>query len=594
MDQLEEIKSKINIVDLISEYIPLKKTGRNFKALCPFHTEKTPSFIVSPERQIWHCFGCGQGGDIFSFVMQTEGIEFGDALRILAKKAGVEIKSQVPGVSQKKDRIYRMNKIAGALYEKILLETKTGQPVLDYLEKRQIKKETIEDFLIGFTPGENSTLVDFLSKKGFDQNEVLQAGLAIKRNGQTIDLFRNRLIFPFRNLHGDVVGFTGRILKTDVMPKYLNTAQTLIFDKSRILYDLSLAKEDIRKKDLAILVEGQMDVLSSYQLGVKNVICSSGTALTNYQIDLIRRFTNNIALAFDKDEAGLKAIKRNIDFLIEKEVDVQVILVPCGKDPDECIKKDPKSWQNAVKNPIPIMEFYFQNILEKIGRKPKNFNNSDKKKISKELLPEIKKIPDKIEQAFFIQKLAELLELDDQIIADALANLTDNKIEKYSLLPENKQKSLENDEKNLLEELIVGLILRFYKDIELILKNLELDASDFQDKNLAMIYKNLEAFLITEKSFNLGKFIKTLDNEASNKAELSLMSVDACYEGMESEGILQETEMLIKRLKKQNYTSQKKIIEKALKKAETEKNRNEIKKLMTEFKKIVDKEGKIV
>lgn len=595
MDQLEDIKSKINVVDLISEYIPLKKTGRNFKALCPFHTEKTPSFIVSPERQIWHCFGCGEGGDVFGFVMQIEGVEFGDALRILAKKAGVEVRTQAPGVSQKKDRFYQMNKIAGLIYQKILLETKVGLPILDYLKKRQVDNQTMEEFLLGFAPSQKSILVNCLIKKGFNESEILKAGLGLKRKGELVDLFRNRLIFPFRNLHGEVVGFTARTISDNVMPKYLNTPQTLIFDKSRILYDLSLAKDEIRKKDLAILVEGQMDVLSSYRVGIKNVICSSGTASTVHQINLIKRFTQNIALAFDEDEAGSNAIKRSINLLIEEGIEVKVIPIPVGKDPDECIRQNPKSWQKAVLKPIPIMDFYFQNSLAKIDKKSREFDSSDRKKLSRELLPEIKKLPDKIEQAFYIQRLADLLQTEDKVVAEALKDVPDSKGKKVGHFPNNDvQKNIEPSRENLLDEVLLGIILRYYKNVEKNLLKLDLRAEDFQSKSAGIIYASLQSFIIANKSFDFDKFFKSLDEKNIKKSELSLMSVDMFYENIGSEEMPLELESLVKRLKKNNCYNQKKSIERALKKAEREKNKTEVKKLMAEFKKLVDKEGKIV
>jgi DNA primase len=593
MDQLEEIKSKINIVDLIQEYFPLKKTGRNFKALCPFHTEKTPSFIVSPERQIWHCFGCGEGGDIFTFLMKMEGLEFSEALRILAQKTGVRLKSQVPGFSNKKERLYRMNKIAATLYQKILLETKTGKPVLDYLKKRKIQTLTIKEFLIGLAPAKEKILVDFLTKKGFTNQEILAAGLALVRKGKIIDLFRNRITFPLRNLYGDVVGFTGRAILENQMPKYLNTPQTLIFDKSRIFYDLNLAKDEIRQQGLAILVEGQMDVLSVFQNGNKNVVCSSGTSLTDSQIDLIKRFTQKVALAFDRDTPGEKASKRSIDLLVGKGMEVRLIIIPEGKDPDECIRNNPKEWQKAVKKPIPVMDFYFQNVFDKIGKKAEDLEISDKKEISRELLPEIKKIPDKIEQASYVQELANLLDLEDKAVADALKNLPDFKEKPPSGIKEDKENSgyIYEENKSLIGELLLGLIIRFYKDVKDILAKLDLKAKDFQDQNLGTIYKKLQSFTVLNEVFAPDDFLKTLDSKLLDKAERGLMSIDFFYEEIEEGELAKEVESLIKRLKKIYYRCQKESIAKAIREAEREKNKNKVRKLMTEFRKIVDKEA---
>jgi len=591
MDELEEIKSKINIVDFISEYLTLKKAGRNFKALCPFHTEKIPSFMVSPERQIWHCFGCGEGGDIFTFLMKIEGLDFKEALRILAQRAGVKLKPTAYKSSSKKERIYQMNKLATVFYQKILLETKTGHPVLEYLKGREIHRSTIEEFLLGYAPPKENLLVNLLIKKGFTRTEIITGGLGIVRQGKLIDLFRHRIIFPIRNLHGEVVGFTGRALSEDQMPKYLNTPQTLIFNKSEVLYDLSLAKEEIREKGFVILVEGQMDVLSVYQNGNKNVICSSGTALTERQIDLIKRFASCVVLAFDRDTAGEKAAKRSIDLLIGKGLEVQLIIIPCGKDPDECIRQDSYKWEEAVKKPIPIMDFYFQTAFDKINKAKEELTVRDKKLISQELLPEIKKIPDKIEQAVYVQRLADWLNIEEKVVADALNKLP-------GVFQSKTKEALTQDllppREDLIEEVFLGLTIRYYDKLKSFLLRINLKTDDFVNPETKKIYENFQTFTTFNEKFNLEKFVQILAPQLKEKLDLCLMAVDHYFEHLADKEVVKEALNLAKRIKKDRLAREKKELETVIHKTEKDKNKKKLKELMERFKTIIEEEKKII
>jgi len=313
MKPSDQIKEKLNIVDVIREYVPgLKQVGANHKALCPFHKEKTPSFIVSPDKQVWHCFGCDRGGDIFKFIMEIEGIEFKDALRILAKKAGIELKPWDRSLSTKRSRLLKILDLASIFFQKTL-ESDQGKIAQGYLAKRKVNSSVAEEFKLGYAPDAWDKLLSFLKARGYKEQEIFEAGLTVKKGQRSYDRFRNRLMFPILDVHGNVVGFTGRILGKEIegQGKYVNTPQTLVYDKSRVLYGLSKAKEAIRKQDLCILVEGQVDVIASHQTGVKNVVAVSGSALTLPQINLIKRFTQNIALAFDVDIAGSSATKRN-------------------------------------------------------------------------------------------------------------------------------------------------------------------------------------------------------------------------------------------------------------------------------------------
>jgi len=591
MDQLEEIKSKIDIVDFIQEYLPLKKSGRNFKALCPFHTEKTPSFMVSPEKQIWHCFGCGEGGDIFTFLMKIEGIEFGEALRILAQRAGVKIISIPKDLSNKKERLYRINELAAIFYHKVLLESKAGKVAYNYLQKRKLQLPIIKEFYLGYAPLKGDILVNFLLQKGFNKTEIINAGLGIIKDNRLLDLFRGRIIFPLRNLHGDFVGFTGRTLSSEVMPKYLNTPQTLIFDKGKILYDLFLSKEEVKQKNAVILVEGQMDVLASYQSGIKNVVCSSGTALTEGQIDLIKRFTNKVFLAFDQDEAGEKAILRSIDLLIKKNIELGIINIPQGKDPDECIRENPAFWRKAVDKPQPFMDFYFQKIFSKINKSIEELSISEKKEIANKILLQIKKFPDKIEQSLYVKRLAEIIDLPEKALYESLESL----FEKDGYQKEKDLIEVDSplNKANILEETVLGLVIKFWPEVKNLIDDLNLEEEDFQEEELRGLFKKFREFLKISKSFNYENFIHLLKDSEQKKINLCLLAIDYYFENLEQKEILKEVKNLVKRMKKNRYSNEKKELEKLIKKAELEKNKKIIEKLINKLKYILNKEKEI-
>lgn len=591
MDQLEEIKSKIDIVDFIQEYLPLKKSGRNFKALCPFHTEKTPSFMVSPEKQIWHCFGCGEGGDIFTFLMKIEGIEFGEALRILAQRAGVKIISIPKDLSNKKERLYQINKLAAIFYHKVLLESKAGKVAYNYLRKRQLQLPIIKEFYLGYAPLKGDILVNFLLQKGFNKTEIINAGLGIIKDNHLIDLFRGRIIFPLRNLHGDFVGFTGRTLSSEVMPKYLNTPQTLIFDKGKILYDLFLSKEEVKQKNAVILVEGQMDVLASYQSGIKNVVCSSGTALTEGQIDLIKRFTNKVFLAFDQDEAGEKAILRSIDLLIKKNIELGIINIPQGKDPDECIRENPSFWQRAVNKPQPFMDFYFQKIFSKINKSIEELSISEKKEIANKILLQIKKFPDKIEQSLYIKRLAEIIDLPEKVLYESLESLSEK--DGYQKEKDLIEVDSPLNKANILEDTVLGLLIKFWPAVKNLINDLNLEEEDFQEEELRGLFKKFREFLKINKSFNYEEFICLLKDSEQEKINLCLLAIDYYFGNLEQKEILKEVKNLVKRIKKNRYSNEKKELEKLIKKAELEKNKKITEKLMNRLKYILNKEKEI-
>jgi len=435
-DQLDEIKRKVDIVELISEVVPLKKAGRNFKGLCPFHSEKTPSFVVSPERQIWHCFGaCNEGGDIFKFVMKYENIEFGEALKELAKRAGVKLTSYRPSDAERQKQLfYEINHLAAEFYHYLLLNHPAGKKALVYILGRGISKDSLEFFGLGFSPNSWDSLQKFLvGKKGYRADDLEKVGLVIQRDtGYAIrdtpdkiqntshvsrityyDRFRNRLMFPLKDHRGNVCGFAGRVLDPLVKEaKYVNTAETPVYHKSDLLYGLFETYREIKKADQAILVEGELDAISSFQAGVKNIAAIKGSALTAGQAQLLGRFTKNISLALDRDTAGDQAARRGIETADIFGLAANVIELKGGKDPDEVAQKNPELWRQLVGKAVPVYDYFLDSAFTRFDGK----TGLGKRQIGEELMPVLAKIADNIVKAHYTQQLAQRLGLDEEAI----------------------------------------------------------------------------------------------------------------------------------------------------------------------------------
>ncbi len=342
MGVIDEVKQRTDIVEVIGQYVPLTKAGRTFKALCPLHGEKHPSFFVYPEQQSWHCFGaCNTGGDVFSFIMKKEGIDFGEALRRLAEKAGVTISSRFEQEAggEEKQRLYQVNEAVAQYFHNLLLNSPAGEKTRGYVARRGFTLKTIADFQLGFSLDSWEALKQYLVERGYTEKELLTAGLVIETEaGGTHDRFRNRLMFPIHDSRGRTIGFGARVLD-DSLPKYLNSPQTPIFDKSSSLYGINLATPAIRQQDMAVIVEGYMDVITAHQNGFNNVVASMGTAVTENQVSAVKKLTRNIALAFDADVAGEEAMLRGVGYENVLDAEVKVIVLPQGKDPDDIIKE---------------------------------------------------------------------------------------------------------------------------------------------------------------------------------------------------------------------------------------------------------------
>lgn len=421
-DQVEDIKSKLDIVDIVRGYFPLQQAGGNFRAQCPFHKEKSPSFMVSGQKQIWHCFGCGLGGDVFSFVMKQEGLEFGDALRYLAEKVGVVLERQRPEMREEKGRVIELLDLCSRYYYQALCKSPKAECARDYVRSRGLDPALIDEFRIGYSLPDGDALCTFLLSKKYTANDILAAGIGFKKEQGygLLDRFRNRLMIPIRNIHGAVVGFGARILDiNEKMGKYINSPQTAYYDKSKIVFGLDKARNEIRAKGYVILVEGYMDFFALYQAGVKNVAAISGTALTLEQIKLIKRFTDTVYFSFDMDNAGSNATLRGLGLVLTEGVQAKVICLPrkpdgmpLYKDPDECIKKNSDDWFFAVQHAQSFIEFHVERFLT-----PEITSDSHKKKQAvREIFDVLSLLPDRIEQDHWIRMLAKELSLSEHIL----------------------------------------------------------------------------------------------------------------------------------------------------------------------------------
>ncbi len=430
MSAIDEIKQRIDIVDLIGETVRLQRAGRNFKALCPFHTEKTPSFIVSPERQSWHCFGaCGTGGDVITFVMKRDGVDFREALETLARRAGIALSDtrRRSEEEDRRDRLVQANEAAALFFHHALREAAEAEPARRYLQTRGLDAPTIERFQLGFAPAAFEALTAYLRGRGFSDQEILEAGLASPGDHGPYDRFRARLMFPIRNERGHVVGFGGRTLPeledpSRPGPKYLNTPQTPLFDKGGLLYALDLAREAIRATGTAVIVEGYMDAIAAHQHGFSNVVATMGTALTERQVSLLKRFTRNLVVALDADTAGSEATLRGVEVIagaVERETipvptwqglirhqqrlaaDIRVAALPEGRDPDDVIRSDPGQWSRLVEGARPVLDHLYAVTVARARACPP----VERFKVLEAFLPTVAAIPDPLLQAQYLDRL---------------------------------------------------------------------------------------------------------------------------------------------------------------------------------------------
>ena len=416
-----EIKSKLSVLEVVGEAVQLKRAGSAYKGLCPFHAEKTPSFVVTPDRDTWRCFGCGEGGDIFTFVMRRDGLDFREALERLAEKAGVELSERSAREDRERKRLRDALEAAVAWYREVLLQAGQAEKARAYLAERGLTDATLDRFTIGYAPNTWDALSKRLIAKGFSNAEMIGAGLASPSNrGGVIDKFRGRIIIPIRDGSGRATGLGGRIMPGAEGPKYLNSPATPLFDKSRTLYGIDLARASIRREKLAVIVEGYTDVMAAHQAGFTNVVASLGTALTRGQVELAIRYADAVALAYDVDLAGEAATQRGLleelgpDQAVSK---VRVVRIPAGKDPDELIRTDPDAWRTAVKEAPAVLDYFMDRAVAAVDVSSVN----GRREVTRRVLGVLRRVADPLERTLYLQRLSRIVDVDEKVLTDALA-----------------------------------------------------------------------------------------------------------------------------------------------------------------------------
>lgn len=563
-DLLEEIRNRCDIVDVISEYVHLKPAGKGFKGLCPFHGEKTPSFMVSPEKQLFHCFGCGEGGNVFNFLMKYEKISFFEAVKMLAKKSGVSLpvdEEKENILNRQKEKLYKLNNLAANYYRECLFKTNQGKKIINYLKKRGINDTSVEKYRLGYAPPGWDTLTNFLKKKRYSYEELIKARIINKSKieGKYIDYFRDRIIFPIFNLSGRVIGFGGRVLD-DSLPKYINSAETLVYNKGSNLYSLNFAKEDIRKKNYLIIVEGYTDVLITQQYEFNNVAASLGTALTTKQIDLIKRFTDMVLIAYDADSAGNMATLRSLDLLVKAGLEVKVIDLPQGDDPaDFLIKKGRTPFQNLIDRSLSLIDYKLKLLYSKYSTK----TIEGKVKVVKGILPTLSVIGNEVELRAQTKKISEELKLSEEAILIELKRYKRGaKDSSHNFIKLNSESG------NIkAEKILIGCMLENEKIARDILKKLK--AKDFTVPLHRQIVEAIEKNLKDDKIIDSQKVIDCLnDDKAAKLISKILMEETITFDEKIISGYVDTINNFKLNQERKNLEKRAKIIDEKIKKSE--------------------------
>ncbi len=566
-DPVAEIRDRLDIVDLIHSYVPsLKKAGNSHKGLCPFHNEKTPSFIVFPNTQSYHCFGCAKSGDIFNFYMEMEKVDFRDALKELGRRAGVEVgvsAPKPPEEEEKRKRLIEINELAAMWFNHILVNATQGAPGREVIEDRHVSPESVQTWKLGYSPDSWDALLNFMASRNFQASEVAQAGLASERDGGGFyDRFRGRLMFPIRDRDGNVVGFGGRALG-DAQPKYLNTAQTPIFDKSTLLYGLDLAKDAIRDAEQVVIVEGYMDAIATHSAGYKNVVASMGTALTDAQVDQIKRGNPQIVLALDADAAGQMATLRGLQTMTESldaemvptlsadrvlqferklKSDIRIVQLEVGKDPDDIIRNAPESWPRVVSQAVPFMDF----VIDMVTRGIDVSDPTAKSDAVKQVLPLLRQLPDAIRENHYARMLARKLDLPESAISEARRDLRMT-ARKSQFRGEQPSKS-EKPARRSTEDYLIGLLIQHHQLNYAMLDQLQPD--DFQDprnREILGVLKSPETNELQGMQIVLG-----LPDSLADHAEAVLNSLGPRPKMLGGQ-VLTETEQAASRVKRERH-----------------------------------------
>ncbi len=519
MSDVDEVKSRLNIVDIIGKRVTLKKAGRNFKGLCPFHNEKTPSFMVSPERGTYHCFGCGKGGDVLSFVMEYEHVDFPEALEQLAEKAGVTLTRRIEATPEGKlkTKLYEVNHLASEFYHYLLTKHALGANARAYLAKRGVSDKAIKTFMLGYSANSWDGLLKFLKKKGYDEATMEKAGLIIRstKGRGFYDRFRGRVMFTLKDHRGNVVGFAGRLLDvgsppshkaSDGQAKYINTAETPVYSKSNVLYGLDVTKDAISRANEAIIMEGELDLISSFQAGIGNVVAIKGSAITEGHVNLLRRFCERIIFALDSDMAGDAAARRGIDIAEKGGLDMKVAVLVGGKDPDDIARENPVILKKLIAEAQPIYDYFLSSSLKRFDAA----TAFGKKKISEELLPILAKIDNAIVQGHYSKKLAAALDANEETIEEGIRKIAAVGERGMSVLPKPDQGGSRQEklEVFILAILLQGKTVEFFEDLKE-----SVPLGDFTYPPIVQILNKLETFAALGGVFLIKDFTDSLPPE---------------------------------------------------------------------------------
>ena len=581
---IEQVRQNNDIVEIISQYVHLTRKGRNYFGLCPFHNEKSPSFSVSPERQIFHCFGCGVGGNIYTFLMKIEGIGFKDAIEQLAEKANIQLpRIENPEEDRKEElkaKIYKINQFTAEFYHQNLYKP-TAKNAQEYVKKRKLTQNTLETFKIGFS-GKYDELYKSLKNQGFGEKEILESGLVIKNDrGQFIDMYRNRFMIPICDVRGRVIAFGGRVLD-DSKPKYINSPENVVYSKGRHLFGLNVAKKDCSKK--LLIVEGYMDAISLYQRGITNVVAALGTALTEQQGWLLRKSTEQVILGFDADGAGQTAVARSMEILQKMGCDMRVLQIEGAKDPDEFVLKFGEGrFKLAMDNAISLVEFKVKNLSQNINLE----NASDKIKFLNEIAKILAKVDNTMEREIYIDKIASNYQISKEAIyaevnkliytSSKTENLLQSKTVKNPVVKKNEKEEKDVDiDLKRREDTIIALLLDANEKIFQKIKE-KITPEDFKDetnKKIAIkLYKELE-----NQDVNVNKLIDEFDEQTQNHIT-KVMATDYGIENIEK-----AVDDILSKYERERLENKKTHI---LKELETEQDAETKKKLSKELSNII-------
>lgn len=585
-NSVQEIKDRLKIEDVVSQYAQLKKTGRSFKALCPFHNEKTPSFVVSPERQIAYCFGCNKGGDIFAFVQEMEGIEFVDALKMLAEKAGVELEeykshnSRPKATGDVKDQLYKVYEVATAFFEQQLKESESGKKVRAYLHRRGLTDESIQKFQVGYAPDSFEETYMYLLGKGFTKNLLVNSGLALAKETtveKIYDRFRGRLMFPIRDNVGRIVAFGGRALSKDQEPKYVNSPESAIYHKSNVLYGFFQAKPALKHKGEAVIAEGYFDVIAAHQAGIEHTVAPCGTALGSRQLRLLKPFAQTILLAFDNDNAGQEAAKRAYEMSQEFEFLVKMVVIPDGKDPADYVRDHGQEFEQLIEKALPYGDFYYKKLFEMYG----SDDVSAKKKILQEFLPFVHFMKSSIEKDEYVRRLALDLDLKEVQIYDEIKSF---KLPSYH--PARVQNSFGNEAlpvrkvKKGGDEILLGFMIEFPRIGKLYVEKIR--ENSFSDE-LKPIYKAYVDQYNDHGFESAGSLIENFPHDIKEKAALAALYVSEEYGEISEVDAENEIKALLLSLHKKHLDRKKKDLQKRLYEAEKSQDRTLSNELVQEL-----------